>query len=191
MTVQGNHVQIPNATIYNNPIINFTANPRVRGDFLVGISYNYSTSRAQQLGLELLQKHDAVLSQPEPLVLVEALDGSTVNLRFLFWTNSQQHSVDKVRSALLRQVKRGFQAAGIGLPDPNREVLFPQPVPIQMQPQTDVPEPTTPIAKPLRETADEATSSPSEGQLQSEAISINEQARHSRKPEEGTDLLDD
>ena len=35
----GNHIQIPNATIYKSTIINYTANPNRRIDFLVGIDY--------------------------------------------------------------------------------------------------------------------------------------------------------
>ena len=37
MTLEGNHVQIPNRTLYKESIVNFTANPNIRLDFLVGV----------------------------------------------------------------------------------------------------------------------------------------------------------
>ncbi len=48
MTLEGNHVQIPNATIYKETITNFTANPNVRLDFVVGVGYNSSIAKARR-----------------------------------------------------------------------------------------------------------------------------------------------
>ena len=45
----GNHIQIPNATIYKNIIRNLTANPKMRGKFTIGIGYDSSILEAQQL----------------------------------------------------------------------------------------------------------------------------------------------
>src|SRR5690606_3279323 len=42
MTLEGNHVQIPNTTIYKEAIVNLSANPNIRMDFMVGIGYDAS-----------------------------------------------------------------------------------------------------------------------------------------------------
>ncbi|MFG0295191.1 MAG: mechanosensitive ion channel domain-containing protein, partial [Maioricimonas sp. JB045] len=81
MTFEGNHIQIPNSTIYKNVIKNYTSNPNLRLDFVVGIGYDASVSAAQKLAMQTLRKHPAVLNDPEPMVLVEELGASTVNLR--------------------------------------------------------------------------------------------------------------
>src|SRR5690606_16282934 len=70
MMLDGNHVQIPNATIYKATIRNLTANPRIRQDFAVGIGYDDSIVRAQERALTVLREHPAVLDDPESLVLV-------------------------------------------------------------------------------------------------------------------------
>ena len=40
MSLDGNLVQIPNATVYKSTLRNFTANPNRREDFVVGIGYD-------------------------------------------------------------------------------------------------------------------------------------------------------
>ena len=131
MTLEGNHVQIPNSTIYKSTITNFTANPNERFDFLVGIGYEGSIANAQTVALDVLRDHPAVLSDPEPLVLAERLGAATVDLRIYFWVDITVHSALKVKSSVIRLVKRAFDQAGISMPDEAREVVFPHGVPIR------------------------------------------------------------
>ncbi|MFP4541857.1 MAG: hypothetical protein ACLFR7_09525, partial [Opitutales bacterium] len=94
---------------------------------------------------------------------------------------------------LLRRVKRGYLEAGFSLPDPNREVIFPQPVPVRMLEATEGATPprtaTNPPPRADEPATDEAAAGPSEGRLSNETDSIKEQARRSRVPEGGIDLL--
>lgn len=198
MNLQGHYVQIPNATVYSNPIVNYSANPRVLSDFIVGIGYEDSILRAQELGMTLMRQHDAVLGDPEPLVLVETLGPSTVDLHFLFWVDSSKFSAAKVKSAIIRRVKRSYQEAGICLPDPNREVLFPQALPVHLlRGEKDPvsppagPDPRTEAEMEAELEAELEAAAPSEGRLQSDADAIKRQADQSRSPEPGMDLLDD
>jgi small conductance mechanosensitive channel len=117
MTRDGNHVQVPNAIVYKNTITNFTANPRGRADFVVGIGYDDSISEAQDNALAVLREHPAVLDHPEPLVLVEALGAATINLRVTFWVDIEKYNHLKVRSAIIRLTKVAFDKAGISMPD--------------------------------------------------------------------------
>jgi small-conductance mechanosensitive channel len=82
--------------------------------------------------VRVLREHPAVLADPEPMVLVEQLGASTVVPKPCFWVNIREHSMFKVRSAVIRLVKRAFQDAGISMPDEAREMIFPQGVPVRM-----------------------------------------------------------
>jgi small conductance mechanosensitive channel len=73
-----------------------------------------------------------VLGNPEPWVLVDGLGSATVQLRVYFWLEGTTHSWLKVRSSVIRLVKRAFQDAGISMPDEAREVVFPDGVPVRM-----------------------------------------------------------
>lgn len=186
MTLDGNQVQVPNSTVFKSTIRNFTSNPNRRDDFIVGIGYDDSIPFAQEIALKVLAEHPAVLNEPEPLVLVENLGSSTVNLRVYFWLDGGRHSWLKVKSSVIRLVKRAFQDSGISLPDEAREVTFPHGVPIRMIEGEGAVEQAEPaLAKPTAEPEKVATKG--EAGLQSEANEIKEQARRSWTP--GENLL--
>lgn len=188
MTLEGNHVQIPNATIYKEAITNFTANPYARFDFTVGIGYDDSIATAQTVALSVLRDHPAVVDEPEPLVLVESLGAATVNLRVYVWVDVGRYSPLRVRSALIRLTKRAFDQAGISMPDEAREVVFPAGVPVHMIPENLAERPRHEQSPPQE--VDEATANLAEGDLDSEADEIEQQARQSRAPEGGQNLLE-
>lgn len=186
MTLDGNQLQVPNSTIFKSTIRNFTSNPNRRDDFIVGIGYEDSIPFAQEVALKVLADHPAVLSEPEPMVLVENLGPSTVNLRVYFWLDGGKHSWLKVKSSVIRLVKRAFQDSEISLPDEAREVTFPQGVPVRMVEREGTAEPAGP-ALAERAGEPEAVATKAEAGLQSEAGEIQEQARRSWTP--GKNLL--
>ena len=188
MTMDGNHVQIPNATIYKETIVNYTANSTGRFSFTVGIGYDDSISEAQSAAISALNDHPAVLDKPEPLVLVDALGAATVNLRICFWIDVNKHSGPKVRSAVIRKIKHTFEAADISMPDEAREVVFPAGVPVQMISE-DLQQPQQRAkAEDSGDTDSEAHKA--EGNLANEASEIDAQARSARLPESGSNLLE-
>ncbi|MEO8654932.1 MAG: mechanosensitive ion channel family protein [Ramlibacter sp.] len=196
MTLEGNLVQIPNATVYKSTLRNFTTNANRREDFLVGIGYEDSITDAQEIARRVLADHPAVLSDPEPSVLVDGLGNATVNLRVYFWLNGCEHSWLKVRSSVIRLVKRAFQEHGISMPDEAREVVFPQGIPVTMFERqagaaagerfATAPAPTP--AGPPREERDEV-STKAEAGLYSEATVIEDQARQAQQLKVGENLL--
>lgn len=188
MALDGNHVQIPNSTVYKSTIRNFTSNPNRREDFVVGIGYDDRILHAQQVALRVLAGHPAVLADPEPLVLAENLGAATVSLHVYFWLDGSRHSWMKVRSSVIRLVKRAFQEEGISLPDEAREVIFPHGVPVRMLAEEAPPAGAAPTA-PGREPEPDVVATDAEGGLHTEASQIQEQARRSRTPEAGEDLL--
>jgi small-conductance mechanosensitive channel len=193
MTLEGNHLQIPNSTVYKSTITNYTANPVRRMDFAVGIGYDASIAEAQNAIDTVLREHPVVLDDPEPLVLVEDLGSATVDLRAYFWFNGTQYEGLKLKSALIRLAKRSLELRGISMPDEAREVIFPQGVPIvesRTPAEVQQPETTTTVAPRVgRPVEPDALSTDAEGGLRSEDASIQEQARQARIPEAGENLL--
>jgi len=192
MTLDGNHVQIPNATVYKSNIRNYTSNPNRRVDFSIGIGYDDSITAAQEVAMKVLEEHPAVLKDPEPWVLVESLGSATVNLRIYFWLDGGQHSWLKVKSSVIRLVKRAFQSEAISMPDEAREMIFPQGVSVRLLEPDGGEKPgavVSELALPHQAEESGSVSTEAEAGLRSEAEEIQEQARQSRKPEEGENLL--
>lgn len=193
MTLDGNLVQIPNATVYKSNLRNFTSSENRREDFVVGIDYAALITDAQEVARQILDNHPAVLQDPEPSVLVDSLGPSAVNLRVYFWLNGREHSWMKVRSSVIRLIKRAFQEHGISMPDDAREVIFPQGVPVTMINRTAAAAGDTgsqrqrPAAVRAEDT--DAVSIQAEAGLYSEAVVIEAQARHAQPLKGGENLL--
>jgi small-conductance mechanosensitive channel len=195
ITLNGNHVEIPNSTVYKNTIRNFSTNKNRREDFTVGIGYDVAITEAQDVALQILREHPAVLKEPEPWALVDSLGSAAVVLRVYFWLDGSENSWLKVKSSVIRLVKRAFQDAGINMPDAAREVVFPKGVPVQLSREE-----ATALASEQddrnrtqrREELGKEVSEPAvtkaEGGLGSDADEIEDQARQSRHME-GENLL--
>jgi small-conductance mechanosensitive channel len=195
MTAEGNLAIIPNSTVYTSNIRNFTASPNQRESFVVGIGYEDSIEHAQELARTVLDEHPAILNDPEPWVLVDGLGTATVNLRIYFWFNGHEHNIFKVRSSVIRLVKRTFQKNGISMPDESREVVFPNGVPVTMQHATPddardaeqtsrpAPAPRPPLDEPQQ------VSTPAEAGFSSDSDVLEEQARQAKPLDEHANLL--
>ena len=193
MTPDGNHVQIPNATVYKSVIFNYTSNPNRREEFAVGIGYEGAITAAQELVFKVLAEHPAVLADPEAMVLVEGLGSATVNLRVYFWLDGSQHSPLKVKSSVIRLVKRAFQEAQISMPGEERMIHFSGEIPLRLlgMEGAEAQDAATHPPRGPRPTGENASATTeAEGGLRSEAQEIERQARQSRPPEEGQNLLD-
>lgn len=187
MTLDGNHLQIPNATVYKSSILNYTSNPNQRMRFMVGIGYDSSVTFAQEIASKLFEEHPAILNEPEPWILVEELASSTINLQFYFWVDGSKHNVLKVKSSIMRQIKTAYMVEGISMPDARRERLFLDGVPVHTQ--TKAVSHNERAAGGVASPEDSKLSTTAEGQLESNDDEILKQARMSRSPEEGDDLL--
>jgi len=184
MTLDGNHIHIPNATIYKNTIINVTANPQIRQQFTVGIGYDDGIARAQQIAVETISGHPAVLNEPSPQVLVDNLGAATVNLEVYFWVNGVENSTSKVKSAVIRLVKRAFDEAGISMPDEAREVVFPEGIRILSE--------DAPVQKQVSKIPDEPINNEAENNLSNEEVAtIQQQAEQHQLSEESQNLIKD
>lgn len=185
LTLDGNHVQIPNATVYKSIIKNYSSIPSRRAEFIIGIGYDSSIVLAQSLVGAVLNAHPAVLDKPEPLVLVDELGAATVNLRIFYWFDSATYSPAKINSALLRLCKNALLEGGIELPDPAREVVFPRGVPI-IQADAIPAGPISPRQRPAPDKESDATAA--EGDLISESTEMAGQ-QTGRVPESDLNLL--
>ncbi len=118
MTLEGNHLRIPNRIIIGSTLVNYTRNPRRRFDFAVGVSVEQDLVAVRELGLETLEGIAAVLDDPPPWVIVEELGDSTVNMRFFGWIDQGHSDYFKSKSEAIRLIKEKFDDVGVEMPEP-------------------------------------------------------------------------
>lgn len=163
MTLEGNHVRLPNALIFRSPMVNFTRNPLRRFQFDAGMGPYDDLARVREVAVAALTEMNGVLREPPPEALVMELGDSTVTMRFMAWTDQRQAEFPRVRSEAIRLVKSRLEAAGLTMPSP--EYL------IQMRGEgaaTVSASPAPPAAPPEVTTADVAVDRTVDEQIESE-----------------------
>ncbi|MFT4892913.1 MAG: small conductance mechanosensitive channel [Candidatus Nanohaloarchaea archaeon] len=123
-TYDGRQVIVPNSTLYNGTVINNTAYDARRFDVIVGISYDDDIEKAKELAVETLEEAETVESDPEPMVLVDELGGSSVNIKLRGWTRPSKANMVKSASEVTQIVKEKYDKAGIDIPYPIRTVYM-------------------------------------------------------------------
>lgn len=122
LSFDGNHIRIPNATVYKSIIINFSRQSDKRFQFDVGVGMDHDLSQAQRLATEALMQIPGILRQPAIQAVVHELGDSSVLLRIYGWLNQKEHDFLKVRSEAIKAVKKAFDGAGIELPNPTYDL---------------------------------------------------------------------
>jgi len=111
---------IPNNKIWGSVIKNVTAQRTLRVDLVFGVSYDSDIEKVERILSEVVSAHPKVLSDPEPKIRVDSLGDSSVNFIVRPWAT--RDDVWEVRWDLIRAVKMRFDAEGIVIPFPQRDV---------------------------------------------------------------------
>lgn len=143
MTLDGNHVQIPNALVVREPMMNYSRNPRRRFTVDVDVAAETDLTDALDTGLGVLTAMSGVLDDPAPSALIVGFGSGTTTLRFFGWVNQRDAEFGRVRSEAMRLLKEGLEASGVELPSPEYRVALGQPAPTEAadRPQRTRPSP--------------------------------------------------
>lgn len=122
MTLDGNHLRLPNSKVFKSVILNYTTNSERRFDFAVGVGVTEDLIEAQSLAVSTLKDMPGVMNEPPPWAMIETLADSSVTIKFFGWVDQSSFSFAKVRSEAIRLVKSKLEAAGMDLPEPIHRV---------------------------------------------------------------------
>ena len=131
----GKDIYIPNAMILKNPLLNYTRDGLLRFDFVVGIDQGDDADKARTLILDKISELDGLLKDPAPVVAVEELAKSTVNLRVYYWVNlfEWKGSALDLKTTAITQTKEILMNEGFTLPADIQELkIYKQENPIPL-----------------------------------------------------------
>lgn len=186
MTPDGNHVQIPNATVFREPLINYTRNPRRRFGFEVGVANESDLAAALDIGIAVLRGMEGVTDEPPPDAVVSAFGDSTMTLRFFGWVDQRQAEFLRVRSEAIRLVKAGLEEAGVELPSPEYRLRWSP----GAGPEAEAEAPTRPGAPPAVEPPEKPPPAAAQRDV-SVDHTLDEQIEEERRGAEEEDLLEE
>ena len=120
LTFDNQLVVVPNEAIWSGVITNITGNRTRRVDLVMGIGYSDDIAKAEGILKAVLEEHPMILADPEPIIRVSELADSSVNFVVRPWCKTEDYW--EVRWDVTRTIKERFDAAGVSIPFPQRDV---------------------------------------------------------------------
>ena len=121
-TFDNEQLTVPNGDLASAVVTNPVANDTRRVTFDFGIEYGASIAAAREGIVDEAQKIDGVLDEPAPTAPVTGLGDSAVVLNGRVWIDPAETGAGGVKHKLVENVKRRFDAEGIGMPYPYTEL---------------------------------------------------------------------
>jgi small conductance mechanosensitive channel len=119
-TFDNQKLVVPNSKIWGDVIRNITAEPNRRVDMTFGISYSDDIEHAERVLQDIIEGHELVLDDPAPDIRLHTLGESSVDFIVRPWARTTDYWT--VYWDITRAVKQRFDAEGISIPFPQRDV---------------------------------------------------------------------
>ncbi|MBN1407809.1 MAG: mechanosensitive ion channel [Calditrichaceae bacterium] len=111
---------IPNGSLSNGAITNYTMEEKRRVDMIFGIGYSDDIKKTKEVLQNLIKGDERILTDPEPMVVVSELGDSSVNFAVRVWTKTSDYW--GVFFDMQEKVKLEFDRQGISIPFPQTDV---------------------------------------------------------------------
>jgi len=116
LTADGKQIYVPNGSMSSGTITNYTQTPNRRADWTIGIEYGENVEKARQTVLEILTSDSRVLKDPAPIVWLNELNNSSVDIVIRCWTTNEDYW--NVIFETREKIYNRFNELGIGFPFP-------------------------------------------------------------------------
>ena len=121
-TPDNKKVVIPNGTLANGVVTNFSHHPTRRVELKFSVAYSSDIDKVREVILTAAKADERVLDDPEPVVFLAEHADSALIFSMRVWVNTADYW--GVYFGLNEQVKRDFDKAGITIPFPQLDVHF-------------------------------------------------------------------
>ncbi|MGI9329958.1 MAG: mechanosensitive ion channel family protein [Gammaproteobacteria bacterium] len=111
---------VPNSQMMAGEIVNYSANDTRRVDLVAGCGYDDDLDKVRQVLTDIVNSEERVLKEPAPTIAVLELADSSVNFVVRPWVATGDYW--PVYFDLTEQIKKRFDAEGIAIPYPQRDL---------------------------------------------------------------------
>ncbi|AUC21799.1 mechanosensitive ion channel protein [Polaribacter sejongensis] len=117
-TTDNKEIIIPNGTLSNGNIVNYSTEATRRVDFTFGVGYDSDIKKTKDLLYGILNNHPLILKTPAAAVNLSELGDSSINFFTRGWVKKEDYWT--VKFEVMEQVKEALDEAGIDIPYPHR-----------------------------------------------------------------------
>ena len=111
---------VPNSSISNGVMTNYSRQETRRVDLVVGVEYGTEFAKVQKVLEDIIAHDPRILADPKPFIAVNALSASSVDIVLKAWVKTEDYW--DVSYDLNRIVYERFNQEGIGFPFPQLTV---------------------------------------------------------------------
>ena len=122
LSFDGNHIRIPNATVFKSRIVNFSRNAERRFTFALTVAPDTDLDEARRLAADTLIALPFVLKSPEASAWIESVDDFWVTLNMAAWINQNETDIVLARSEAIRLTQAAFDSADMSAPVPSYRI---------------------------------------------------------------------
>ena len=119
-TPDNKQIIIPNGGLATGSMTNYSVMPTRRVDMKFGIGYSDDIDKARDIIKRLFEEDERILKDPAPFVALHELGDSSVNFVVRPWVEAANYW--GVYFDFTEKVKKSFDAEGISIPFPQRDV---------------------------------------------------------------------
>ena len=124
-TPKGQIVYIPNKSVFENPLENFTSSGLRRIDLSCGVSYGDDLEKAKEVAIEAVKGLDNYNADKGIDFYYEEFGGSSINFNIHFWVNFRKNpDFLSARSDAIIAITKAFDENDIMIPFPIRTLDF-------------------------------------------------------------------
>ncbi len=113
-------VYLPNGTLSNNTIKNFSQEPLRRADILLSVDYASDLRHVKKVIQEVINSDSRILKDPEPAIEVKELTENAVNLLVMLWAERGEYG--HMVSDFYENIKSAFETEGVRIPHQQRDI---------------------------------------------------------------------
>ena len=113
-TVDNKAVKLPNGTLSNSILTNYSMHDKRRVDVTVGIDYGDNIKQAKMVLEKIMNSYEHILKDEANMVVVLSLGDSSVNLQVRMWVATENYW--DARFYLNEEIRNKFDEEGINIP---------------------------------------------------------------------------
>ncbi|EPR66711.1 mechanosensitive ion channel family protein [Cyclobacterium qasimii] len=114
---------VPNSQFIDNAVINWSHNDNnIRFNIPVGVSYKEDPEKIKNILLEVVKKNPGVLMKPEPDVLFDKYNDSSIDFNLRVWTTEYTTKPNVLKSQLYYEIFKKFVEEKVEIPFPQRDI---------------------------------------------------------------------
>lgn len=121
-TVDNKLILIPNGTLSNGSLINYSAKKNRRVDMTFNVGYENDVIKVKNVLTDIINKNKLILDNPEKFVGISAHGPSSISFVIKVWCKTEDYWT--IYFDLLEQVKIRFDEERITIPYPQMDIHF-------------------------------------------------------------------